>query len=433
MSNDPAGSPPRAPKIEKLRYLHDDVVVDRYEWLRNREDPMVQAHIDQENAYTDRQMRHTLPLQRQIYQEIIGRLDLERTSIPVPHGDYDYYSRNDPNKSYAIHCRRRRGCTTSDEVLLDENALAAEHAYFSLEVFTISPDHRRCVYGFDTRGDEQLVLAVQEFDGSGTPAAGHIRDAAITGVAWANDSETFLYTRVDDCNRPFQVVRCRISGGEVDEAVVYEEPDEAFRVRVSRTESGAYIILTVAAYGTTEIRYLSADHPDDSFQMLWPRESGVEAYATHRGGYFYVLTNRDAPNFQVVAVSVRNPDVHAWRVVIGNRENVAINSFQAFAGHLVLFTREDGLPRLRILDLDRGEQHVVATPEQVCALYPGDNREFQSAVLRFGYDFTNGTFLGVRLRYASPNASVETALGGARLRSFYAKIGKNSGFQLAME
>ncbi len=59
---------------------------------------------------------------------------------------------------------------------------------------------------------------------------------------------------------------------------------------------------------------------------------------------------------------------------------------QAFAAHLVVCERRDGLSQLRIIDMHSGEDHVVVLPEPVYSLYPEDNREFETAILRFGYD-----------------------------------------------
>ena len=43
-------TPPRAKRVEHVREHHGDRVVDPYEWLRDKEDPEVIAHLEAENA-----------------------------------------------------------------------------------------------------------------------------------------------------------------------------------------------------------------------------------------------------------------------------------------------------------------------------------------------------------------------------------------------
>ncbi len=107
---------------------------DPYAWFRNRDDPAVGAHLAAENAYSDSCLAHLSALQSVIFEEIVTRLDLDRQTVPVPHGDWEYLTRTEEERSYAVHYRRPAGGNASlEEVVLDENAVADELAYFALE------------------------------------------------------------------------------------------------------------------------------------------------------------------------------------------------------------------------------------------------------------------------------------------------------------
>jgi oligopeptidase B len=367
---------------------HGDQMTDPYAWLRHREDPAVRARIEAENRYADARLAPTRALHDRLYEEMLERVDLNRTSLPVRDGVYEYYSRNQQDKAYPIHCRRRLDPDAPEEIILDENELADGQDYFALEFLRVSPDHNRCLFGIDTAGGERLSLFVKEFaQDSVRPAVpGSVADAV-----WANDSQTFFSIRLDDRNRPFQFVRHRCDRGQSSPEgdagqIILEERDEAFRLRTARTENRAFLVLTSWAHDTTELHCLSADEPDGSVHLLHLRRSGIEAYATHYGREFFILTNEGAPGKKIVAVPASDPVAAHARIVLDERPGIEINQLQVFADYFVVWERCEGLCQLRVIDMRDGSDHLVALPEPVYSLYPEDNREFETATLRFGYD-----------------------------------------------
>ncbi|MBS1242126.1 MAG: ptrB [Gemmatimonadetes bacterium] len=60
-----------------------------------------------------------------------------------------------------------------------------------------------------------------------------------------------------------------------------------------------------------------------------------------------------------------------------------IEAVDAFADHLVVSERVEGLPRLRVLT--GGEWHQVPFAEPVCEAFLGPNREYRTAALRYHY------------------------------------------------
>lgn len=356
---------------------------DPYSWLSNREDVHVLAHIDCENANTDHDLAQLGDLRQQLYQEILDRVDLECGTVPVRHGVYEYYSRNEQDKPYAIHCRRRLAPNSVEELILDENELAEGEPYFALALFSVSPDHERCLFAIDTTGDERLSLFVKEFAG-GRQVVSPL-DRAAAGAAWANDGETLFSIRMDNRNRPFQLVRHRISRETISEDLIVEERDEAFRLRLSRTESGQYLILTSWGHDTTELHYLNANDPLTQLNMLHSRQSGVEAYATHHGQDFYIVTNEGTSGKKILRTPVSAPTPSNRSVFLNARAGVEISHLRAFANHLVVGERRDGLPHLRVIDQRTCQDHLIELPEPVYTLYEEDNREFETAIFRFGY------------------------------------------------
>ena len=140
-------TPPNAPRRPHLLSIHGDDRVDDWYWMRDRDDPAVIAHLEAENAYAEAILAPGAHLRDQIFDEIRSRIQETDASAPMTDGPFTYYTRTVEGEQYAIHCRRRGA--GPEEVMLDENELAAGHDYFSLGGFEVSPDHRLLAYSTD--------------------------------------------------------------------------------------------------------------------------------------------------------------------------------------------------------------------------------------------------------------------------------------------
>ena len=186
-------TPPVAAKQPKRIEAHGDVRIDDYFWLRERDNPTVRTYLDAENAYLDSLMAHTKPLQETLYQEMRGRIQEDDASVPERIGDYYYYRREEEGKQYPIYCRKAGSLDAPEEVLLDQNDLAAGHDFCDLGVYRISPNHQLLAFSVDYDGNERFLLQVKDL------TTGHIVSDAIPdtfySVEWAADNQTLFYNK----------------------------------------------------------------------------------------------------------------------------------------------------------------------------------------------------------------------------------------------
>ena len=391
-----APTPPLAPRRARILAAHDDERVDDYYWLRDRDDPAVRAYLDAENAYTAALTAHADRLQHRLFEEIRGRVQETDVSVPAAKGPWAYYARTIEGRQYQVHCRRpsdRSGLPDAFEspgredgevIVLDENALAEGHDYFSLGGLTVSPDHAVAAYATDTTGAERFTLRFREL-ATGT-ALDDIVPETSYGLAWANDATTIFYTRPDAANRPYQVWRHRLGGA--DDELVYEDLDERFFVAVGRFRSDRYLIVMSQSKTTSEAHLVDADAPELGTRLVAARRTGVEYHVEHHpsvdhGDRLFIVTNDEAPNFRLVGATVDRPD--DWQEIIAGRDDVRLDAVDAFADHLVLEERADALTRLRVMRLADGELHEPVLPDPVFAVELGTNLEFASAAFRLRY------------------------------------------------
>jgi oligopeptidase B len=414
-STTPPIAPPQAQRRPVELEAHGDVRIDDWYWLRDKDDPQVIDHLRAENAFTESATAHTAQLQALLFEEMVGRIEETDLSVPVRKGPWLYYHRTLEGQSYGIHCRRPAGGeddpgqagldradpdragsdsagneSPADEiVMLDENRLAAGHDYFALGNLAVSPDHRWLAYSVDTNGSERFTMRFLDLQ-TGEESPESLEDTSYS-MAWANDNATVLFVRVDEAMRPFQVWRHVVGTDPTRAELVYEEPDEHFYLGVGRTRDDEYILLGLDSKVTSEVRVLRADDPGGSFSVLADRRQGVEYSVDHdrgsatRPSRFLVVTNDEAEDFRLLEAPDDGGDHREWREIIPHRPGIRLDAIDPFADHLVVYEREDGETRIRVVDADSGVSSPIGQPESPSTVWGGANAEYESTILRYEY------------------------------------------------
>ncbi|HTM83360.1 MAG TPA: S9 family peptidase [Mycobacterium sp.] len=394
-------SPPVAKRVAATRSHHGDVFIDPYEWLRDKDNPEVIAHLEAENAYTDAVTGPQESLRQSIFDEIKARTKETDLSVPTRRGDWWYYARSFEGKQYGVHCR----CPVADpadwnpptldehtaipgeQVLLDENVEAAGHEFFALGAATVSPDGTVLAYATDVVGDERYTLRFLDL------RTGARYPDAITGIAagatWATDNRTIYYLTVDAAWRPDTVWRHRLGAG-LPAQRVYHEDDERFWLGVGRTRSDRYVMIAAASAITSEVRYADAADSEAEFTVVLPRRDGIEYGVEHAvvGGRdrFLILHNDGAVNFTLVEAPVADPT--AQTTLIAPRDDVRLDGVDAFASHLVISYRAEALPRIQLWSLQDdggyGAPREITFDSELMSAGLGGNPNWDAPKLRVG-------------------------------------------------
>ncbi len=363
--------------------LHGATWTDDYFWLRERGKPQVMDYLTAENAYAEAVMGHTADLREELYRQMRGRIKEEDYTVPVKDGDYYYYDRTEEGKQYSIQCRKKGKLEATEEVILDENELAAGLDYMEIGQLAVSPNHRLLAYSVDTNGSEIYTIYVKDLK-SGELLADRV-PRAYYPLVWGNDNKTLFYTVLDDALRPYQLYRHKLGTDYLNDELVYTENDQAFELGIAKTRSKKYILLTLESNTTTEVHYLRADRLQEQFKVLHPRQPQMEYYVSHRDKQFYILTNDGAPNFKLMRVSVKKPSKRNWVEILPHRDSVKLEGFDLFKDYLVVYKRVNGLKQIGVTELKSGKSHEIEFPEPTYHLWPEENREFDTRLLRFTY------------------------------------------------
>lgn len=381
MSATPTPQPPVAEQRPYEFTLHGERFVDDYAWLRDKQDARVIAHLEAENAYTDQLTAAQQPLRDQLYTEMLSRIQQTDLSVPYRKGSHLYYSRTVEGQQYPLYCRKKGDANAPEEIMLDLNALAVGHTYMAIGDLEVSPDERLLAYTTDDNGYRQYRLHVKDLATGDTLA---VTDERVTSVAWDADSRVLFYTQEDATSkRSYRLYSRELS--QPRPTLRDEERDERYDVNVGLTRSGEYLIYTTSSHTTSEVRVLRADQPFQAFSLIAPRVQDREYYVDHRRGEFWIRTNDQGRNFRLVHAPVATPDPSHWVEVVPHRADVMLSNVDCFAQYVVLSERANALPRITVLEPEKGTSRQVSFKEAAYTVGPSNNAEYAPSTFRYGY------------------------------------------------
>lgn len=405
---------PQPPSIERrpvTTHHHGHERTDDYEWLRAKDDPAVMAHLEAENAYTQARTAHLADLRQTIFEEIKGRTLETDLSVPTRVRGYWYYGRSFEGRQYGASCRTPvadpadwtpprpaedahpdQPALPGEEVLLDLDALAEGHEFFSLGGSSVSPDDLLLAYAVDVVGDERYTVRVKDL------ATGeHLPDeltGVLGGVTWGGTADHFYYTTIDESWRPDKVWRHRLGTAQADDELVFHEPDARYFVGVGRTRSRRYVMIAASSKTTSEYHFLDASDAGAAPVCFATREDGVEYSLEHARiageDRFLVLHNASGPEFELATAPTAPTAREGWTPLLPHDPEVRLEDVDAYATHLVVSQRSGGLPKVRILVLGDdapggvADDRLVEFPSELATVGAGSNPSFEQPTVRVG-------------------------------------------------
>lgn len=378
----PAPKPPMAEKKTKTTNIHGETLVDDFFWLREKTNPAVIAHLEAENNYTDSVMKPTAALQEKLYKEMLSHIKQTDTNVPYRRGGYFYYTRTEEGKQYPIYCRRKGSADAPEEIVIDVNELAKGQKFMSIGAFVPSDDGNLLAYSTDNTGYRQYLLQVKDLrTGQMLPE----RVERVNNIVWATDNKTIFYVTEDAVTKRSDKFFRHVLGTDKHD-LIYEEKDELFDIGAGRSRDKAVIFLEIYSKTSTEVRYLPGDQPTATLKVVLPRQPEHEYDVDHRGGLFYIRSNKGATNFRIVTAPVSDPSEANWKEFVAHRPAVKLDGISLFADHAVLSEWENGLQQLEVINFKTNKRHRIEFPEPVYATGVGPNAEFNTAIVRYSYN-----------------------------------------------
>jgi len=359
-------------------------VPDPYRWLENDHDPEVIAWTQAQQALTEAELSK-YPQREAILERVRELANYPRRTAPIKRGEWYYYHRNDGLQNQWVCYRKKQD--GAEELFFDPNALSPDGTT-TASMVGVSKDDRYFTYMVSPAGADAGELWTMDTQ-TGTFLPDKLQDMRHTAAAWHRDG--YYYSRYlpkadeRDGDPGQNVWYHRLGTSAVEDVLVYEDMDNPRRFRncwVSDDEKYIFIHESEASPGN-RILYRPADDPAAPFQVLFDGFEH-EYYVTDsfEEDYFYLFTNKDAPNRRLMKFHIAHPEEEHWQEVIPQRD-YPLDTAQPVGGRLLAIFTKDVCSRVELLDTDGNFLREIEMPYQGTAGISFGRKEDREAYFYF--------------------------------------------------
>ncbi|MEM7303314.1 MAG: S9 family peptidase, partial [Pseudomonadota bacterium] len=387
------GDPPTATQRPQTSEIHGIERTDEFAWLRAdnwqevMRDPQVldgeiRAYLEAENSFQQSVMSQSTDLQDKLFEEMKGRIKQDDSSVPAKDGRYRYQIRFVAGGEQPRFVRIDED--DSEVEIVNGDSEAEGHSYFRLGGASHSVDHKWVAWSADNAGSEYFELKFRNVEDGQDQV--HTVPNTSGGGTWSADSQSFVYTQLDEHHRPSKVMLHALGTDTNEDKLLFEEKDPGQFVGVGKSQSGDWIFIDVHDHESSEVFMMPAGKPEAKPRMIAPRQARIEYSVDEGEGILYILTNDGgATDFKIVTAPAANPGKDNWSDLVPHQDGRLILSHDVLKDHLVWLERQDGLPRIMIRQLSTGEEHAIAFNEEAYSLGLVSGYEYDTSTIRFVY------------------------------------------------
>ena len=344
------------PPVTRAEAVVDDVhgvsIADPYRWLEDGSSDEVKHWVEAQSAYT-RGILNARPGREAARKRLSRLLQIGTLTAPSPRGSRYFYTRREGEQNQPI-LYVRDSLKGKDRVLVDPNTLSPDGTA-AIDWWYPSEDGSLLAYGVSTSGDEKSTLRVLNV-ATGKPLADVIPHTRYCTLGWLPDKSGFYYTRYpapgevpagqENYNR--HVFFHKLGNDWTKDPKIFGEqrkPEEIIEFTLS--PDGRTMALWVLEGWSRSDLYLKDLKTEGS--PFVPVAEGIDALFQGEviGSTLYLLTNWQAPRYQLFAVDTKKPERAAWKVLIP-QDTPVLSEVHYIGGQLVALYLKDAASRLTV-------------------------------------------------------------------------------------
>ena len=369
---------PQLKKKPELKSCHNTTWEDNYSWIHqdnilevlkdsSKLLPDVRKYLEEENNFTEHNLKDTKKYQKILFDEIKGRIKLDDESLKFKDKEYEYWTKTTAVGNYSIKLRKKIGSDKVEEFWngdVEKEKLKTE--YFGVGDLEVSYNDKLLGYSLDLKGSEYYTIYIRNIT-SGKLVTEKIEETS-GSITFSLDDQYFFYSKLDEFHRPRKIFRHKIGSSVKDDELIFEEKSEAFTVGISLSSDEKYFFITTSDHNTSEQYYFEVTEKNPKPKLIIKRKKGVIYSVNSWGGYFYCHTNDDAEDFKIE----RCDDLsnQKWEIYIAAKEEVLIGGLIFLNDWIIRGEKSNALGKLFVRNKQTGiEEELKFTDESV--IVPG--------------------------------------------------------------
>ena len=365
---------PQLKKKPELKSCHNTTWEDNYSWIHqdnilevlkdsSKLLPDVRKYLEEENNFTEHNLKDTKKYQKILFDEIKGRIKLDDESLKFKDKEYEYWTKTTAVGNYSIKLRKKIGSNAVEEFWngdVEKEKLKTE--YFGVGDLEVSYNDKLLGYSLDLKGSEYYTIYIRNI-ASEKLVTEKIEETS-GSITFSLDDQYFFYSKLDEFHRPRKIFRHKIGSSVKDDELIFEEKSEAFTVGISLSSDEKYFFITTSDHNTSEQYYFEVTEKKPKPKLIKKRKKGVIYSVNSWGGYFYCHTNDDAEDFKIE----RCEDLsnQKWEIYIAAKEEVLIGGLIFLNDWIIRGEKSNALGKLFVRNKQTGiEEELKFTDESV--------------------------------------------------------------------
>lgn len=341
-------------------------VADPYRWLENDTSAETIAWVKEENKVTDAYLS-SIPFLSSIQSRLKELWNYDKYSAPFKEGDYNYYSKKTGLQNQAVIYRQKEG-QKAPEVFLDPNTFSS-NGTTSLAGMNFSADGSFCGYQISEGGSDWRKLIVLNAI-TKEQIGDTLTDIKFSSVAWKKN-EGFYYSSYDKPKEGSQLAGKtdrhklyyhRLGQPQSDDQLVFGgdiTPRRYIGASISENEKWLFIFAANSTYGN-EMYVQDLTKPNAPIiPVVKDMASSVNLFDAD-DQYFYIQTDKGAPNGKVVKAPLNQPQPEHWIDLIPEQKEVL--SVNTGGGNIFCSYLKDAITKVLQYDMKGNKIREVELP-----------------------------------------------------------------------
>ena len=365
---------PQLEKKKELKSCHNVTWEDNYSWIHqdnilevlkdsSKLLPEVRKYLEDENSYTEENLKDTKEYRKKLFDEIKGRIKLDDESLRFKDTNYEYWTKTTTKGNYSIKLRKKIGSDDVEEIWNgDREKEKLKTEYFGVGDLEVSYNDKYLAYSLDLKGSEYFTIHVRDIK-TNEIITDKIENTS-GSVLFSLDDKFIFYSKLDENHRPKKIFRHEIGKSVTDDILIFEEKTPAFTVSIGISADEKYYFINSSDHNTSEKYYFKTNEKLPKPKLVRKREKGIIYSVSSWGDCFYIHTNKDAEDFKIERS--KSLESNEWEVFIPSKDESMIGGLTFLNNWIIRSELTNALDKIFVRDIKSNkEEELIFSDEEV--------------------------------------------------------------------
>jgi len=360
---------PETRKDSTVDNYHGTLVADPYRWLEDDNSDETKAWVQAQNAVSYPYLEG-LSGRTAIEERLTKLWNYPRFGNTTKRGGRYLYTYNDGLQNQAV-LYVQDALDQEARVLIDPNTLS-DDGTVAMGGWSVSENGKYIQYAISRSGSDWTEFFVRDIE-TGEDLNDHLKHIKFSSGAWTKDSRGFFYQRYPEPeagqelsgqNRNPMLMYHTVGTDQSQDQLVYERPDQPdWGFGPSVTNDGRYLIINVWQGTDPRSRVFIKDlsRPDSEVRPFLDAFDASYSIIGNDDDLFYVVTNKDASKYKLVAIQLSRPSSSAWKTLIPESDET-LQWVRMLNNQFVASYLKDAYSKIRVFTLEGNVRGELALP-----------------------------------------------------------------------